>query len=92
NLVGRARETFHYTATYPLGLGESGKALVFSARGGIHYGQETDAITPYLKSVLGLMGITDVQFIYAEGLDMKPEGYEAGIAKAQQQLMHHVHC
>ena len=38
------------------------------------------------------MGITDVQFIYAEGLDMKPEGYEAGIAKAQQQLMHHVHC
>ncbi|MTB67520.1 FMN-dependent NADH-azoreductase [Providencia sp. wls1943] len=91
DLVVRARETFRYTATYPLGLVENVKALVFSARGGIHYGQETDAITPYLNSVLGLMGINDVQFIYAEGLDMKPEGYEAGLAKAKQQLMLLIH-
>ncbi|MGM7354021.1 FMN-dependent NADH-azoreductase, partial [Acinetobacter baumannii] len=30
-----------------------------------------DRVTPYLKAVLGLMGIHDVDFIYAEGLDMQ---------------------
>ncbi|MEM9993991.1 MAG: NAD(P)H-dependent oxidoreductase, partial [Acinetobacter pittii] len=39
--------------------------------GGIHVGQETEAVTPYLKAVLGLMGIHDVDFVYAEGLDMQ---------------------
>ncbi|NUF12975.1 NAD(P)H-dependent oxidoreductase, partial [Acinetobacter oleivorans] len=44
---------------------------VVSSRGGIHVGQETEAVTPYLKAVLGLMGIHEVEFIYAEGLDMQ---------------------
>lgn len=74
DLVARARVTFNYTATYPVGLVEGVNALVFSSRGGVHAGQPTDAVTPYLRSVLGLMGIGDVQFIYAEGLDMKPHG------------------
>lgn len=71
DLVARARQTFHYTETYPQGLVEGVKAVVVSSRGGIHVGQETEAVTPYLKAVLGLMGIHDVDFIYAEGLDMQ---------------------
>ncbi|WP_218660066.1 NAD(P)H-dependent oxidoreductase [Acinetobacter pittii] len=71
DLVARARQTFRYTETYPQGLVEGVKALVVSSRGGIHVGQETEAVTPYLKAVLGLMGIHDVDFIYAEGLDMQ---------------------
>ncbi|WP_252059830.1 NAD(P)H-dependent oxidoreductase [Acinetobacter sp. AHP123] len=71
DLVARARQTFRYTETYPQGLVEGVKAVVVSSRGGIHVGQETEAVTPYLKSVLGLMGIHDVDFIYAEGLDMQ---------------------
>ena len=71
DLVARARQTFRYTETYPQGLVEGVKAVEVSSRGGIHVGQETEAITPYLKAVLGLMGIHDVDFIYAEGLDMK---------------------
>ncbi|ELW86663.1 TPA: NAD(P)H-dependent oxidoreductase [Acinetobacter nosocomialis] len=71
DLVARARQTFRYTETYPQGLVEGVKAVVVSSRGGIHVGQETEAVTPYLKAVLGLMGIHDVDFIYAEGLDMK---------------------
>jgi len=71
DLVARARQTFRYTETYPQGLIEGVKAVVVSSRGGIHVGQETEAVTPYLKAVLGLMGIHDVEFIYAEGLDMQ---------------------
>ncbi|RSF43069.1 FMN-dependent NADH-azoreductase [Acinetobacter baumannii] len=71
DLVARARQTFRYTETYPQGLVEDVKAVVVSSRGGIHVGQETEAVTPYLKAVLGLMGIHDVDFIYAEGLDMQ---------------------
>ncbi len=71
DLVARARQAFRYTETYPQGLVEGVKAVVVSSRGGIHVGQETEAVTPYLKAVLGLMGIHDVDFIYAEGLDMQ---------------------
>lgn len=71
DLVARARQTFRYTETYPQGLVEGVKAVMVSSRGGIHVGQETEAVTPYLKAVLGLMGIHDVDFIYAEGLDMQ---------------------
>ncbi|WP_446905772.1 NAD(P)H-dependent oxidoreductase [Acinetobacter baumannii] len=71
DLVARARQTFRYTETYPQGLVEGVKAVVVSSRGGIHVGQETEAVTPYLKAVLGLMGIHDVDFVYAEGLDMQ---------------------
>jgi len=71
DLVARARQTFRYTETYPQGLVEGVKAVVVSRRGGIHVGQETEAVTPYLKAVLGLMGIHDVDFVYAEGLDMQ---------------------
>lgn len=71
DLVARARQTFRYTETYPQGLVEGVKAVIVSSRGGIHVGQEAEAVTPYLKAVLGLMGIHDVDFIYAEGLDMQ---------------------
>jgi len=71
DLVARARQTFRYTETYPQGLVKGVKAVVVSSRGGIHVGQETEAVTPYLKAVLGLMGIHEVEFIYAEGLDMQ---------------------
>lgn len=86
DLVARARVTFRYTETYPVGLVEGISAIVFSSRGGVHVGQQTDAVTPYLRAVLGLMGIADVEFVYAEGLDMKPHGFEAGLADARRQM------
>lgn len=86
DLVTRAGVTFKYTETYPMGLVEGVRAVVVSSRGGIHLGQETDAVTPYLKSVLGLIGITDVEFIYVEGMDMKPDGQKQGIANANAKI------
>ncbi|WP_152220981.1 FMN-dependent NADH-azoreductase [Pseudomonas sp. SCB32] len=86
DLVARAQVTFRYTETYPMGLVEGVKAIAFSSRGGVHVGQETDAVTPYLRAVLGLMGITDVKFVYAEGLDIRPHGVVAGLANARKQM------
>ncbi len=86
DLVARARVTFRYTDSYPMGLVEGVKALVFSSRGGVHQGQATDAVTPYLKSVLGLMGIAEVDFVYAEGMDLRPHGVEQGMRQAHEQI------
>ncbi|MCY1849686.1 NAD(P)H-dependent oxidoreductase [Klebsiella pneumoniae] len=86
DLVARARETFRYTESWPQGLVEGVRAVVVSSRGGIHQGETTDAVTPYLRAVLGLMGIQEVEFIYAEGLDNRPHGRDAGIASARAQI------
>ena len=85
-LVARARVTFRYTDTYPMGLVEGVNALVFSSRGGVHQGQATDAVTPYLQSVLGLMGIAEVEFVYAEGMDLHPHGAEQGMREAHARI------
>jgi FMN-dependent NADH-azoreductase len=67
--IARAGVTFRYTATGPEGLLKGKKALVFITRGGI-YSNGIDTQTPYLKQFLGFVGISDVQFVYAEGLSM----------------------
>lgn len=87
DLVARARVTFRYTETHPVGLVEGVSAVVFSSRGGVHVGQPSDAVTPYLRAVLGLIGITEVDFIYAEGLDSKPHGAAKGLADAHAQIV-----
>ncbi len=68
--VLRAGETFNYTANGPVGLLEGKRALILAARGGVYAGSEMDSQTPHLKAMLGLIGITDQHFIYAEGLNM----------------------
>jgi len=84
--IARAGTTFRYTATGPEGLIKGKKVYVVVATGGVHRGQPTDGITPYLRTVLGFLGMTDVQFVYAEGLGMGPEAEAAGVASARQQI------
>lgn len=67
--IARAGVTFRYTANGPEGLLKGKKAYVFITRGGI-YSNGVETQTPYLKQFLGFIGITDVQFVYAEGLSM----------------------
>jgi len=71
--VARAGTTFKYTATGPVGLVNDTKAVVLTARGGAYFETPNDTQTPYLKTLLGFLGITDVQFVYAERLNMEPE-------------------
>ena len=86
DLVARAGVTFRYTETGPVGLVENTRALVVSPRGGMHVGNATDLVTPYMRTVLGFIGINEVDFIYAEGMGMGPEAQAKGIEQAKEQL------
>lgn len=84
--VLRAGVTFKYTEQGPQGLLSGKRAVVLTARGGVYAGSPNDYQAPYLQQVLAFIGITDVQFIHAEGLNMGPEMAEKGVASAQEQL------
>ena len=84
--VLRAGVTFKYTETGPQGLLTGKRAYVLTARGGIYAGSGMDHQEPYLRQALAFIGIHDVQFIHAEGLNMGAEFSEQGLAKAREQL------
>ena len=84
--IARAGVTFRYTATGPEGLLTGKKAYILAARGGIYAGTPKDSQTAYVRDFLGFIGITDVEFIYAEGLNMGDESKNAALTKAHQSL------
>lgn len=86
DLVARAGVTFKYTETGPVGLIEGVRAVVITPRGGLHVGQASDLVTPYMKLFLGFIGITAVDFVYAEGMGMGPDAQAKGLAEARSQL------
>lgn len=86
DLIARAGVTFKYTENGVQGLIEGKKAIVITTRGGIHKDSPTDNVTPYLRTVLGFVGITDVEFVYSEALNMGEDFAEKGISEAQSQL------
>ncbi|HCW98258.1 FMN-dependent NADH-azoreductase [Pantoea piersonii] len=73
DLVARAGVTFRYTEAGPEGLVKGKRAVILSSRGGIHKDTPTDLLTPYVKLFLGFIGITDVNFVFAEGIAYGPE-------------------
>lgn len=79
DMVLRAGVTFRYTENGPEGLVKGKKAMVLTTRGGIHKGLPSDLITPYMQTILNFIGITDVQYVYAEALAFGPEA----VAQAQ---------
>ncbi|MVW76199.1 FMN-dependent NADH-azoreductase [Pseudomonas xionganensis] len=84
--VLRAGVTFKYGEQGPEGLLQGKRAFVLTARGGVYAGTGLDHQEPYLRQALGFIGIEDVQFIHAEGLNMGGEFQQQGLAKAQAQL------
>ena len=81
--VARAGVTFNYTATGPVGLLKNKKVYVMATRGGIHRDLPSDTQTGYLTQIFGFLGITDVEFIYAEGLNMDDSIKEQGLKQAR---------
>ncbi|MEZ3500412.1 FMN-dependent NADH-azoreductase [Pantoea sp. KPR_PJ] len=73
DLVARAGVTFRYTEAGPEGLVKGKRAVILSSRGGIHKDTPSDLLTPYVKLFLGFIGITDVNFVFAEGIAYGPE-------------------
>ena len=84
--IARAGTTFRYTASGPEGLLKGKTVYVALARGGLYRDTPNDSQVPYLKAVLGFLGLTDVRFIYAEGLNMGPEAAAKGFAQAEQDI------
>ena len=81
--VARAGVTFRYTDQGPVGLLQGKKAWVFATRGGLYAGTPNDTQTAYVRQFLGFLGITEVEFIYAEGLALGPETREASLVQAR---------
>ena len=86
--IARAGLTFSYTEKGPVGLLTGKKAIVFSTRGGLYSGTPNDHETPYVRAFLGFLGITDVSFVYAEGLaygdDKKAEAMKTALAETEK--------
>jgi FMN-dependent NADH-azoreductase len=84
--VARAGVTFKYTDKGAVGLLTGKRAYVFAARGGLYQGTPRDTQTAYVRDFLAFVGITDVQFVYAEGLAIGEAQKQAAIAGARRAL------
>ena len=84
--VLRAGVTFKYTDTGPQGLLTGKKAYVLTARGGLYAGSTTDHQEPYLRQVMAFIGIHDVAFIHAEGMNLGGDFQEKGLNQARSRI------
>ena len=79
--VARVGETFRYTENGPVGLLKDKKVYVLTARGG-NYSEGSPAAhldmqEPYMRTVLGFIGMTDVTFIHSHGMAGSGEAKDA---------------
>ena len=87
--VLRAGETFSYSAAGPKGLLGGKRVIVIESRGGLYSEGPASAIDfqePYLRHLLGFIGITDVTFVHAEKIGYGPEARSAAIAQAKLEI------
>lgn len=84
--IARARVTFRYTDKGPEGLLKGKKVYAALTRGGQYRNTPADSQVPYLKTVLGFMGMTDIEFVYAEGLSMGAEAEQQALAAARAEI------
>ena len=87
--VVRAGMTFRYTETGPIGLATGQKTYLVLSSGGVYSDGPSAAMdhaVPYLKTVLGFIGLTDVEVILIEGLAYGPDAAERAMAEAQTKI------
>lgn len=84
--IARAGITFRYTENGPVGLLEDRPVYVLAARGGRYAGTPQDSQTPFIRSFLGFLGLKDVHFVYAEGLNMGDEPRESALKQANRTI------
>jgi FMN-dependent NADH-azoreductase len=85
--VAVAGKTFRYTANGPEGLAGGKRVIIASSRGGFYgegtAGQPLDFQEPYLRAVLGFLGITDIEFVRAEGVNVSADHKAEALKTAQ---------
>jgi len=87
--VLRAGETFSYSAAGPKGLLAGKRVVVVESRGGLYSegpAMAVDFQEPYLRHLLGFVGITDVTFVRAEKIGYGPEARAAALAQAKTEI------
>ena len=84
--IARAGVTFKYTETGPVGLLNDKPVYVVAARGGIHEGQPSDSQTAFVKTFFAFIGLSNVQFIYAEGLNMGEDAQQKAYQQAEKNI------
>ncbi len=87
--VLRAGETFSYSEAGPKGLLSGKRVIVIESRGGLYSEGPASAIDfqePYLRHLLGFVGITDVTFLHAEKIGYGPEARAAAMAGAKARI------
>ncbi|OOF76690.1 FMN-dependent NADH-azoreductase [Rodentibacter caecimuris] len=84
DFIARPRVTFQYTANGPEGLLKGKKAIVLCAFGGLY--DDANSVTQYMKAILDFVGITDVQFVYAQGIGFGPEAIEKALHSAKVKI------
>jgi FMN-dependent NADH-azoreductase len=84
--IARAGITFRYTEKGPEGLLTGKKAYIFAARGGEYAAGGNDWQAQFVRVILGFVGITDVEFVFAEGLAVSEARKQASIAQARSAL------
>lgn len=95
DLIVRHGRTFRYAEGQPPGLLRGKRALVLVAYGlggyvGVDARPASDQLQPYLRYVLGFIGIHEVEFLGVDGTVFQPEGLSARRMAAQQQIAAYV--
>ena len=80
--VARAGITFRYTENGPVGLLGEKTVYVLATRGGAYQGTVKDTQTLYVQDFFNFLGINDIRFIYAEGLNLGQERQQSALAEA----------
>ena len=85
--VAVAGKTFRYTEKGPEGLAIGKRLIVASGRGGV-YGESSpaDFQEAYLRQVFGFLGISDVEFVRAEGVAYSPQHRTDALATAHASI------
>jgi FMN-dependent NADH-azoreductase len=84
--IAVAGRTFRYGPNGPEGLAGGKRVVVASSRGGMHAGSPMDFQEPYLRALLGFLGIGHVEFVRAEGVNMGAEHKSKALAQAHQAI------
>lgn len=84
--VARAGVTFSYTENGPVGLLGDKTVYVLATRGGAYQGTMKDTQSVYVRDFFEFLGIADIHFIYAEGLNLGEDKQQAALALAEAQI------
>jgi FMN-dependent NADH-azoreductase len=84
--LARSGITFKYTDKGPVGLLADKPVIILATRGGMYQGTGADSQTPFLTSFFNFIGLTQLHFVYAEGLNMGEEAADKALAAAKEQL------